>query len=122
MADPADEVVGFSRVDAKKILEVADSYRPNIVGALGSGAQLYIAIGKTNASIAASAADTGSTIQMYKGAVTIHAVNSSDQRYATSLVVNAFNLAPTGAIASGKLVIMIRESYTNQWFIVWELC
>lgn len=123
--DEDNELVAFSRADASRILEVADSFRIDPKGPFNPGKQLFVAIGKTQSSIAASAADTGSTVQLYKGKVTIHGINASDQRYATAspvYEVDAFNLAPSGAVGSGKLVIIVREMFSNKWFVVWELC
>lgn len=117
-----EELFAFNREDAARILEVAASFRLHAEGEIGPNDQLCIVIGKTVSTIAASAADSGGTVQLYEGEVIIHAVNSARQRYATTGKIKALNLAPTGEVAAGALVIAVRESYSNRWFIVWELC
>lgn len=122
MATEEEELFAFNREDAARILEVAASFRLHAEGAIKPNDQLWIVIGKTVTTIAASAADSSGSVQLYEGEVTIHAVNAAKQRYATTGKIKALNMAPTGEVGAGKLVIVVRESYSNRWFIVWELC
>lgn len=122
MAIEEEELFAFNREDAARLLEVASSFRLHVDGEVTPNDQLWIVIGKTVSTIAASAADTSGTVQLYEGEVVIHAVNAAKQRYATTGRIKALNMAPTGEVAAGALVIAVRESYSNRWFIVWELC